>query len=188
MYTVFPDGEIDDQDMEQLKELLDVLDHQFTLNNLKRENTHPPEQNIYWARLSYLAGLGFVMCQQYINVTYPTDKLERDEAFRLAPNHSSGYSIVQLINTCANYWKHYQEDVNFPNVSLHKKTINEIERLGLDIEYPYICESILERIVETDDRPFRKLVNFLTEWRSNLIRSAKKTLQRTDKALRPFDP
>ena len=98
MYIVFPDGEVDDQDMEQLEELLDVLEHQFALNSLKRNKTHPPEQNIYWDRLSYLTGLGFVMCQQYINVTYHTEKLKRDNAFSLPPNHSSGYTIVQLIN------------------------------------------------------------------------------------------
>jgi len=86
MYILFPDGEIDDQDMEQLQELLNVLDRQYILNSLKRINSHPPEQNIYWDRLSYLAGLGFVMCQQYINVTYPSDKFERDGVFRLPPN------------------------------------------------------------------------------------------------------
>ncbi len=36
MYTVFPDGEIDDQDMEQLKELLDVLDHQLDKKWIKK--------------------------------------------------------------------------------------------------------------------------------------------------------
>lgn len=72
MYIVLPDGEIDDQDMEQLQELLDVLDHQFALNILNRKKTDPPEQNIFWDRLSYITGLGFVICQQYINITYPT--------------------------------------------------------------------------------------------------------------------
>ncbi len=104
MYFTFSNGQIDDQDMEQLQELLDVVDHQFTLNILKRKKAHPPEQNIYWDRVSYLAGLGFVMCQQYMNITYPTDKLGRNEAFCLPPKHSSGYSIVQLINAGANYW------------------------------------------------------------------------------------
>ena len=179
MYIVFPDGEIDDQDMEQLKELLDVLDRQFTSYTFRRKETYPPEQNIYWARLSYLAGLGFVMCQQYINITYPTSGIDRDQAFRLPPTHSSGYSIVQLINAAANYWKHFQEDVNYPYGSLHKVTIQTIERLDLDIEYPYVCESILERVVETEERPFRKLINFLTEWRRNLIRCANQSVELT---------
>jgi hypothetical protein len=185
MYIVFPDGKIDDQDMEQLQELLDVLDHQFALNILNRKKTHPPDQNIFWDRLSYITGLGFVMCQQYINITYPTDGLERNEAFRLPPKHSSGYSIVQLINAGANYWKHYQEDVNYPYGSLHKATIQTIEKLGIEIEYPYICESILDMIAETDENPFRKLIIFLTEWRSNIIKSANMTLQGTGRALRP---
>lgn len=176
MYIVFPDGEIDDQDMELLQEHLDVLDHQFALNILNRKKTHAPEQNIFWDRLSYITGLGFVICQQYINITYPTDGLEKNEALLLPPKHSSGYSIVQIINAGANYWKHYQEDVNYPYGSLHGTVIQTIEKLGLDIEYPYICESILDRIVETDENPFRKLINLLTEWRSNLIKSANMTL------------
>lgn len=170
MYIVLPDGEIDDQDMEQLRMLLDVIDHQFNLNSLDRKRTFPPDQNIYWDRLSYITGLGFVMCQQYINITYPTSRLEKNIALELPPKHSSGYSIVQLINAGANYWKHYQEDVSYPFGSLHNMTIQTIEKLGLDIEYPYICESILDRIVGTDEHPFRALIYFLTEWRSNLIK------------------
>jgi len=177
MYILFPDGEIGDQDMEQLQELLNVLDRQYAFNSLKRKNTLPPEQNIYWDRLSYLAGLGFVMCQQYINVTYPSDKVERDEAFQLPPNHSSGCSIVQLINTGANYWKHYQ----YPHNSLHKTTIQAIDGLGLEIEYPYVCESILDRIVETEDKPFNKLIVLLTDWRGHLIAKAKENLQGVDR-------
>ncbi|NQU03679.1 MAG: hypothetical protein HQ589_05980, partial [Syntrophaceae bacterium] len=138
MYIVFPNGKIDDQDMEQLQELLSVLDHQFALNIHNRKKTHVPEQYIYWDRLSYIAGLGFVMCQQYINITYPTDGLEKNNALPLPPMHSSGYSIAQLINAGANYWKHYQEDVNFPYGSLRKTTIEPIEKLGLDIDNPYI--------------------------------------------------
>ena len=136
--------------------------------------TSPPEQNIYWDRLSYLAGLGFVMCQQYINVTYTTDVFKRSKALELPPTHSSGYSIAQLINTGANYWKHYQEDTNYPYGDLHKSTIQTIEKLGLSIESPYICEGILDRIVDTDKEPFRVLINVLVEWRNNLITSANK--------------
>lgn len=188
MYIVFPNCEIDDQDMEQLQELLDVLDHQFALNILNRKKTHVPDQNIFWDRLSYIAGLGFVMCQQYINITYSTNGLGRNKALRLPPQHSSGYSIVQLINAGSNYWKHYQEDVNFPYGSLRETTIEPIEKLGLDIENPYVCEGILDRIVETEINPFRKLTDFLIEWRSNLIKSANMTLQGTGRALRPSAP
>jgi len=177
MYILFSDGEIDDQDMEQLQELINVLDRQYTSNSLKRKNALPPAQNIYWDRLSYLAGLGFVMCQQYINVTYPSDKFERDEAFRLPPNHSSGYSIVQLVNAGANYWKHYQ----YPYGSLHKTTMQAIERLGLEVEYPYVCESILDEIVETEERPFSKLVILLADWRSHLIEKANEKLEGSNK-------
>jgi hypothetical protein len=68
---------------------------------------------------------------------------------------------------------------------LHKATIQTIEKLGIEIEYPYICESILDMIAETDENPFRKLIIFLTEWRSNIIKSANMTLQGTGRALRP---
>lgn len=178
MYIQFPDGEIDDQDMEMLQELLDVLDHQFSLNSVKRKETYPPEQNLYWDRLSYIAGLGFVMSQQYINLTYPTDKVERNEALRLPPKHSSGYSIVQLINAGANYWKHYQENVNYPYGSLRNETIEPIEKLGLSIEAGPILEVMLDMIVETETNPFKKLLGLLKEWRDNLIKHANNRLER----------
>ena len=180
MYILFPNGEIDDPDMEQLQELLAVLDHQFALYSLKRKASVPPGQNLHWDRLSYLAGLGFVMCQQYINVTYPSKEISRDTAFCLPPNHSSGYSIVSLINTSANYWKHYQAYEDYPHGSLHKPTVQIIESLDIDIEYPYINESILERIVETDQAPFCKLAGLLTEWRNNLILNTNKALHGID--------
>jgi hypothetical protein len=185
MYVVFPDGEIGDQDMEQLQELLNVLDYQFASNIEKRKRSHPPEQNIFWDRLSYIAGLGFVMCQQYINITYPTDAPKRIVALELPPKHSSGYSIVQIINACANYWKHYQEDINYPYGSLNKTTIQTIEKLGEDIENPFLCEGILYKIVETDENPFKKLIGLLIEWRTNLIKSANNLLQETEGASRP---
>ena len=176
MYIVFPDGEIDDPDMQQLEELLHVLDRQFAHNIRNRKQTHPPFQNVYWDRLSYIAGLGFVICQQYINITYPTDGFDRKDALEMPPKHLSGYSVAQLINTIANYWKHYQEDVDYPFGSLHKSTIKILEDLGLSIEAPYICELVLDRIVETEINPFTKIIGFLNEWRENLIKNANKRL------------
>ena len=108
MYIVFPDAEIDDQDMEQLKELLGVLDHQFTLNSLKQKKTHPPEQNIYWDRLSYLAGLGFVMCQQYINVNAEILTLtSQKEALKTSINTLTENSLNQI----EQFWDATQEKI-----------------------------------------------------------------------------
>jgi len=171
MYIVFPNGEIDDQDMEQLRELLDVLDKQFAWNVAKRKNARVPEQNVFWDRLSYIAGLGFVMCQQYINITYPTSRLNRNEALRLPPENTSGLSIVQIINAGANYWKHYIEDVDFPTGNMRNTTVEPIEALGISIESAYVCEGMLDRIVDTECNPFRQIIAFLFEWRENLIRS-----------------
>ena len=94
----------------------------------------------------------------------------------MPPKHLSGYSVALLINTTANYWKHYQEDVDYPFGSLHKSTIKILEDLGLSIEAPYICELVLDRIVETEINPFTKIIGFLNEWRENLIKNANKRL------------
>ena len=170
MYIIHPNGDIDDQDMEQLQELLEVLDHQFKLNTDLRVKTHPPDQNLFWDRLSYITGLGFVMCQKYINISCPTNIIKMNEALGLPPMHTSGYSIVQLINTAANYWKHYQVDTDLPKGSLYKSTIEVVGKLGFPIEYPYVCEGFLEKIVETGNQPFSKLSYFLKEWRASLIK------------------
>ena len=171
MYIVLPDGQIDDPDMELLQEFLDVLDQQFARDTAKLKETHPPQQNIFWDRLSYIAGLGFVMCQQYIHVTYPSSGLDRNRALRLSPKHASGRTIVELVNAGANYWKHYLEDVDFPTGTLRKATIEPIEALGFDIESGCLCEVLLDKIVETDWRPFRRLLELLNDWRDNLIGS-----------------
>lgn len=67
--------------------------------------------------------------------------------------------------------KHYQENVDFPYGTLRKETIEPIERLGFSIEEGCLLENFLEMMAETESDLFRKIVGFLKEWRSNLIKS-----------------
>ena len=52
---------------------------------------------------------GFVVMQQYLIETIIHTGLEKSEVYKLDPVHSSGDSVVSIICSCANWWKHEAE-------------------------------------------------------------------------------
>ncbi len=169
MYILLPNEPVQDAELEQLLELLALLDRQRDRYDCQRRVTQPPEQNIFWDRISYIAGLGFVMCQQYVTTTCQIPSVEKADALRLPPMHESGHSVVEIINAAANHWKHYLEDVDHPKGTLRKSTISPILALGLGLEECCLQETILEALAETTMQPFEKIGALITKWRDNLI-------------------
>jgi len=176
MYTKLLDGEIEDTDLEQLRELLAVLDSHFAQYTEKRNQAAPPEQNVYWDRLSYVAGLGFVMCQQYINDTWRSAGLDFKTAMAIPPLYETELSVVRVINAAANYWKHYVEDVDFPKGTLREETMKVIQQLNQDIESGCLMEVFLEHLVGLQDQPFAKLSDLLVQWRGQVIATANREI------------
>jgi hypothetical protein len=50
------------------------------------------------------------LCQSYLAATYSYRKIAKAVALTSGPVHSSGLTIVEIINQAANYWKHHDEE------------------------------------------------------------------------------
>lgn len=183
MYIELPDGQIEDAELEQLCELLAVLERQNADYAQKRAHAYAPEQNVYWYRISYVVGLAFVVCQQYINDTRRSARVPPEIAMALPPLNSAGVSIVAVVNAAANCWKHYVEDVDLATCTLHASTQKVLQSFGVDLETPYAMEGVLDRLVGQEPKPLMRLSNCLVEWRTNLIKSANHAPQGTARGL-----
>jgi hypothetical protein len=91
-----------------LVDLLAVLDAEIgKLDHLIPSDPDPDGSGLL-DRGDSLYGLGFVVCQQYINSSYRASGLKRSDALAHCPMYSSD-SYAKVVNAAANYWKHHGE-------------------------------------------------------------------------------
>lgn len=168
MFLLHPNG-VFDFDLDFLVELLELIDGQLEKIHADAKKSPDPDGDGIFDRGESAIGLGFVVCQQYINATYPqlrvSDKLM---ALRAGPKHASGAYTAELINAAANFWKHHDEWP--PGGSKNEdRTRTVIESIGLSSRKSYVLSNVLYRIVQPQPSCFRSVVPLLIGWRDQLI-------------------
>jgi hypothetical protein len=109
MFLTFRDGRVLDYDMQFLEELLQLLDGPLERLLASVSEFVDPDSWGAFDSAEYTIGLGLVACQSYLVATYSDLEIEKVIALKSGPVHSSGQTIVELINHAANFWKHHDE-------------------------------------------------------------------------------
>lgn len=155
--------------LEFLESFLSTADTEWN-NTVAESQSHPPEDVMYIDRLNDISGHGFAVCQRYMASAYPSFGLSKAKALALPPLHSSGTPIVALINSGANYWKHSDEWIDEKRNDKREITLKVLRTALSDAELGYCCSNLVSALVGDSPQPFRRILGYLLDWRSHLIK------------------
>jgi hypothetical protein len=157
-----------DFDLELLRQLLEVIDAEISKVNAAADVWPDADGEGLFDRGNGLYGLGFVACQQYVNVTYkhlafPTD---RKKAVQGGPKFSGTLSYAQIIDAAANFWKHQGE---WDGTDGHEKKTRAV----LDAVFPskkdYVMANVLHELLgKSAATRLCDIVPWLERWRDDL--------------------
>jgi hypothetical protein len=165
MFLILGDGEILDFDLQFLRELVRLLDAQ--LEDIEKQATHVSDVDAFGEAFEYIAGIGFVACQGYLAVTYGSLGVKKQDALKKKPGHRSGYTIAELVNHAANFWKHHEEWPLNPNSRQQAATLAALAALDIEgKDYPLSC-ALAALVLPTRGR-FHALLSHLEAWRDAL--------------------
>ena len=163
------DGDVLDWDLDALEEILEVIDGQidrlFAL--WAQENaTGRIDPADMWTRMEYVAGIGFVACQNYLTQVYPP--MDKGEALRRGPLHRSGRSVASIVNAAANQWKHEGEWLGDAASDPRRRSTEAVLGAVTGDGSPNLFE-LLTQVVEPQPPRFRSLVPLLAQWRDGFV-------------------
>ena len=151
---------------------LDFLEHYLALIDMQLEHlaaegkaSGDPDGFGIFDEIDSFFGLGFVVCQRYLTATCGWLKVPKPVALAAGPKHSSGMTIVQIINHGANYWKHHEEwseDRTSPRQQRTQAAMKAIH--ALDSDYPMM--TALSEI--TVGNKFKDALPDLVWWRDDV--------------------
>jgi hypothetical protein len=161
-----------DLDLELLERLLAVIDQEIEHVEAKSEKHPDPDGFGFYDRIEGLAGLGFVACQQYIELTYRQLGL-RPNALQVGPRHPADAAVAEIVNSAANFWKHSGgwdgQD------SRERRTRDVLDRIFPSSD-PYPLSNILHRLLTPEATRFARVLPVLEEWRNDLLRRSRPDL------------
>lgn len=164
-----------DVDLEFLAQGVRLVDDQ--LERLQQEARGTPDPDAYgdYDRTEYATGLGFVICQQYLNARAMACGLTKGEALRTGPMHRVGIHIAAAVNDAANYWKHSPEWGTGPFDPRAQATRKRLESLEIDLADSYPMTVVLFKLLSPLPPRFGRLLPFLERWSEAVheVRSAK---------------
>jgi hypothetical protein len=171
MFLVSGGGTALDIDLGFLRDLVQLLDRH--LEQLEREAAvlPDPDGSGVFESADYLVGLGLVACQGYLAATYGFLRIEKQEALKRGPMHCSGYTIAELVNHGANFWKHRDEWTVDPNKAAQERTLAALAALGCE-GHDYPLTSLLAALVLPTHGRLQALLSHLEAWRDALAGAA----------------
>ncbi len=145
---------------------------ELTLKNFEIEiTTHPdPDGCGLFDQYEQFLGIGFAIYQTFLSSVHKGDN-NKGEAFQKGPLHSSGKSYAQIINACANYWKHHEEWDKANLKKSAKITINIFEHLSVDV-WSFYPLSQMFCILVGQKGSFSELLNYLNCWANEIEKEA----------------
>src|ERR1700693_400523 len=167
MFLIAVDGSIFDFDLEFLRDFARFLDAH--LEHLEEEALRVPDPDGFgvYESAEYIVGLGFVACQAYLAATYGGLHVKKIEALKAGPGHRSGYTIAELVDHAANFWKHHEEWPLNPHGPPQARTL--AARAALDIDgNDYALTCVLAAVVLPTRSRFHALLSHLEAWRDAL--------------------
>ena len=178
-------GQLLDFPMNFLKEATGLVDKYIENLDERKENCPDPDSFGLYEDGEHITGLGFVACQYYITATYSFYKNydyhnyteKKPVALKRGPKHCTGSPFAELINACANYWKHHEEWQGVPEKQLRSdaaETIKAMKSLGIKVAGGYYpLHNAFCKLLGSPPYRFNALLPLLKEWREAVRQAAK---------------
>lgn len=163
-----------DGELWRLQELFEMLDGKLADIDARMEKSADPDSDGLCDQGEYFIGLGFVAIQQYLVETIMFTGLAKSEAYKLGPKHPSGATYVELINACANWWKHEPEWFDAGDVPKNGM-MNFTLVMEVTDSPTYQLSNVLASFCRIGERiRFSCVVGHLKEWRTDVHKNSKK--------------
>ena len=172
MFLVSSGRTVLDFDLEVLRDLVQLLDRRLEQLDEEVAILPDPDGSGIFDSADYLVGLGLVACQGYLAATYGFLRIGKQEALKKGPMHRSGYTIAELVNHGANFWKHRDEWPVDPNKAGQEHTLAAMAALGCGGQ-DYPLTNLLAAIVLPTHGRLQALLSHLEAWRDALAVSSR---------------
>jgi hypothetical protein len=167
------ENEFADGELWMLRELLEMLDEKIADIDLLIKKSPDPDSEGLCDGGEYFIGVGFVAIQQYLIDTLLFTGLDKKDAYELGSVHFSGETYVNLINSCANWWKHEAEW--WSNGDVPKNGIRSFERVAnVSDSSSYQLSNVLASICGSNKICLSSIVPYLEEWQAKVHENRKK--------------
>jgi hypothetical protein len=103
------EGDIFDCQFGLMEDLLLTIEKKLSLINHSIQKSSDPESDGLLDHGEYLIGAGFVLLQQQLHTSLTFINTPPKKAFKIGPLYAEDLYIAEVINNCANYWKHEPE-------------------------------------------------------------------------------
>jgi hypothetical protein len=147
-----------------IKDLILMIDEKLA-DLLERSNdVDDPDALGYFDSAEQLTGLGLVACQTYMTAVYGILGIAKRDALLSGPRHSTGSTIVALINHGANYWKHNNEWSVSKDSRQREYTKKAFESVGFPVDLDYPLSGMLTELVAPEYASFAAILDKLEDW------------------------
>lgn len=154
-----------DGEMGLLADLLAMVDKEILRVQEQINASKDPETDGLLDRGEYFVGIGITAIQQYFTDTLTLTSIDKKTALGLGPRHSKNYSIVQVINAAANYWKHSAEW--YSDTELRKDAQRTIQIVSeVSGTNDYMLYNSLHALLRSSDVTLCSLLPMLVLWRT----------------------
>ncbi|MBV5347411.1 hypothetical protein [Lamprocystis purpurea] len=154
-----------DGEMALLADLLAMVDKEILRVQEKIKASKDPETDGLLDRGEYFVGIGVTAIQQYFSDTLTLTGIDKKTALELGPKHSKNYSIFQVINAAANYWKHsaewYSESELRKDAQRTIQVVSEVSGTNY-----YMLYNSLHALLRSSDVTLCSLLPMLVLWRT----------------------
>ena len=150
-----------------LREAAEFLDAKLDQIDAAAAVCDDPETFGQFERFEYVAGLGFVACQEYITAVSASSG-KRGKTLHAGPRVGDNF-LAELVNAGANYWKHHHEWTNPPRDKASLRTAELLRSAGVDPYETYVVANLIAVLAGDHSSRFAPVVQRLTVWRDDVL-------------------
>jgi len=150
-----------------LLEMCELIDTRLASLEAECDTCSDPDGFGVYDRIEHACGLGFVVCQNFLESTCVAHGVPKGEALDFGPAHDSGSSVAVLVNHAANWWKHQLQWKGATWTPANERTRVGLSAMDLESDYPLVQALAL---LSGGDLRVSPLVPLLIEWHDALPR------------------
>lgn len=160
-------GRVIDYCHQFLTEMAEFLDGKLDQIDAEAAACDDPDAFGQFDRSEYVAGIGFVACQEYITAVTSRSGKRKKEVLQAGPTVGNHY-IAELADAGANYWKHHHTWKNPPG-GPERRNVELLQSAGVDPYKDYVAANLLARLQGDHLCRFTPVVQRLTTWRDEVL-------------------
>ena len=150
-----------------LEEMAAFLDAKLEQIDAEAADCDDPYAFGKFDRFEYVAGMGFVACQEYITAVTSRSGKRKKEVLQAGPTVGN-HHIAGLADAGANYWKHHYTWKNPPG-DCERRNVELLQSAGVDPYKEYVAANLLARLQGDHLCRFTPVVQRLTTWRDEVL-------------------